>query len=98
MKFSISEKLPKNAREWGKSLGTALMVWGSLRIYGLAGTAEMQDAAGMPGMSVSALLRQLAVSLCLILAGYITRRSALRAPAAKKRGTVAALFSAVLPR
>ena len=98
MKRSILEKLPKNAREWGKSLGTALMILGAVRIYGLAGTTEMQDAAGLPGMSVSALLTHIALSLCLILAGYVARRAALRAPEAKKCAKFAALPGAVLPR
>ena len=95
---SFFERLPKNARGWVKSIGTALMVCGAIRIYGLAGTAEMQDAAGLPGMSTAVLLRQLALDLCLILAGYIARRSALRAPTPKKSAKRAALFSAALPR
>ena len=98
MKRLILKKLPKNAREWEKSLGTALMVYGGIRIYGLAGTTEMQDAVGMPGMSVSALLTHIALSLCLILAGYILRRCALRAPEAKKCAKFSALLGAALPR
>ena len=98
MKRSILEKLPKSAREWSILLGTALMLLGAVRIYGLAGTTEMQAAAGLPGMSVSALLTHIALDACLILAGYGTRRAALRAAGTKKRAKFAALLGAILPR
>lgn len=96
---TILKKLPGNAREWSIWLSTALMVFGGLRIFGLAGTLDMQDAAGLPGMSMSLLLGQLALDICLILAGYIGRKCARRAVKMKKCSKRAAsLFSTALPR
>jgi len=96
MIYKVMKKLPRSAREWGVRLFTALMVWGGVRIYGVVGTIDMQHAAGVPEMTTSALLLQIALSLCLILAGRLGRRLCLRAK--RKSKAALAAFSAVLPR
>lgn len=64
---------------------TALAVFGVVRILGLAGTMDYQNAIGQPGVSVPALLGRIALAVCLTAAGAYGRKRCLRADAEKRR-------------
>lgn len=81
---NLLKKRPHSGLECAAWGCTALAALGVLRILGLAGTVDYQNAVGQPGMRVSALLGHIALAVALTAAGVYGRKRCLRAVSEKR--------------